>query len=79
MMLTESSFLHRECGTIDTCLPDWIYFHKQACLLGTGDMKGPVTVGFVALNRRSSAFLLTKIAGELPASRRDVLDSFNGL
>lgn len=78
-MLTESGLLHGEGGAVNTCLPDWVYLHEQASLLGAGDVKSPVTVGFVALNGGSSAFLLTQVAGELPASGRDVTDPLHGL
>lgn len=42
-------------------------------------MKGPVAVGFVALNGCASSFLLTQVARELPASGGDVLHPLNGL
>lgn len=42
-------------------------------------MEGSVTVDFVALDARSHAFLLTQVAGELPACWWDIADAINGL
>lgn len=47
--------------------------------MGTGDVKGSVAVGFVALDAGTRATLFADVAGQLPAGRRNVLDAVDGL
>lgn len=79
MVLAISSFLHSKSGAVGTGLPHGVDFHIEPGSLGTSDMKRPVAVRFVALNRRPPAFLFAQVTGELPSRRGNVLHSLHGL
>lgn len=79
MDVTVSRLADAERGAIGSGLPDGFHFHVESRLLGTGDVEGRVTVGFVALDAGARAALLADVARELPASGRDVLDAIDGL
>lgn len=68
-----------ERGTVGPRLPNRFHLHVETGLLGTGDVKGSVAVGFVALDARTRAALFANVAGKLPACRWDVLNAVNGL
>lgn len=68
-----------ERGAIGPSLSDRLHFHVEARLLGTGDVKGCVTVGFVTLDAGARTTLLADVAGELPACRRNVLNTIDWL
>ncbi|CAN7944297.1 unnamed protein product [Ixodes pacificus] len=53
--------------------------HVQPRLLGARHVKGRVAVGPVALDAGAHAPLLADVAGQLPASRRDVAQRVDGL
>ena len=50
MDVTVSSLADAERGAIGPGLSDRLHFHIEARLLGTGDVEGCVTIGFVALD-----------------------------
>lgn len=79
MVLAISGFLHSKSGAVRAGLPHRVDFHIETSSLGTSDMKRPVAVCFVALNRRPPAFLFAQVTGELPSRRRNVLHSLHGL
>lgn len=52
-----------EGGAVSPGFSDRLHLHVQARLLGTGDVEGRVTVGFVTLNASAGAALLADVAG----------------
>lgn len=70
---------HAERCAVSPRFSDRLHLHVEACLLGTGDVEGCVTVGFVTLDAGAWATLLADVAGELPAGGRDVLDAVDRL
>lgn len=73
-----SCFADAERRTVGTGFSDRLHFHIEACLLGTGDVEGCVTVGFVALDAGTGTTLLADVTGEFPARRGNVLDAIDG-
>lgn len=76
--VTVSRFPNAERRPIGPRFSDRLHFHIEACLLGTGDVEGRVTVGFVTLDAGARSTLLADVTGELPARRGNVLDTVNG-
>lgn len=79
MDVTISRLPDTERGAVGPSLSDGLHFHIEARLLGTGDVEGCVTVGFVTLDAGARTALLADVAGEFPASGRDVLNAINRL
>lgn len=79
MDVTVSCLANAERSAIGPSLSDRLHFHIEARLLCTGDVEGCVTVGFVTLNAGAGATLLADVACKLPACRRDVLNTIDGL
>lgn len=77
MDVTVSRLADTERGAIGPSLSDRLHFHIEARLLGTGDVEGCVTVGFVTLDAGAGTALLADVAGELPACRRNVLNTID--
>lgn len=79
MDVTVSRFADTERRTVGTGFSDRLHFHIEACLLGTGDVEGCVTVGFVTLDAGPRTTLFADVTGQFPARRGNVLDTINGL
>lgn len=79
MDVTVCRFTDAEGRAVGPRFPDGLHFHVEASLLGAGDVERRVAVGFVALDAGARATLFADVAGELPASGRDVLDTVDRL
>lgn len=79
MDVTVSSLADAERSAICPSLSYGLHFHVEARLLGTGDVEGCVTVGFVTLDAGAGTTLLADVAGELPACGRNVLNTIDRL